>query len=102
VKLSLNPNENQQLNNVRRSNLTWTGNKVDAIETVYALHASGVFNDGKADIKDVAQEFQIAFNIDLGDYYRAFLEIKSRKTVIPKFLTFVTVKLLAFIKDSEK
>ena len=101
-KLSLNPNENQQQINVHRSNLTWTGTKVEATETVYALYACGVFNNGNAGIKEIADKFQVAFNIDLGDYYHTFSEIKKRKNGIPKFLTFATAKLLAFIKDSEK
>jgi len=101
-KFSLNPNENQQQINVNRSNLTWTGTKVEATEIVYALHACGVFNHGKAGIKEIADKFQVAFNIDLGDYYHTFSEIKKRKNGIPKFLTFATAKLLAFIKDSEK
>lgn len=101
-KLFLNPNENQQQTKAFKSNLIWTGNKVDAVETVYGLHASGVINHGKADIKEVAEVFEFAFNIDLGDFYRAFSEIKSRKNVIPKFLTFVIDKLLASIKESEK
>jgi hypothetical protein len=101
-KLSENPNEHQQQNNVYKPNLTWTGSKVGAVETVYLLHASEVFNNGKATIKDVADTFQFAFNIDLGDYYHSFSEIKKRKNVIPKFLTFAMAKLLAFIKDSEK
>jgi len=101
-KLSLNPNENQQQTGTYKSNLFWTGNKVGAVETVYAIHATGVINDGKADIKDIAEAFQFIFNIDLGDYYRTFSEIKSRKNVIPKFLTFAIDKLLALIKESEK
>ncbi len=101
-KLSMNPNENQQQINVHRSNLTWTGTKVEATETVYALHACGVFNNGNAGIKEIADKFQVTFNIDLGDYYHTFSEIKKRKNGIPKFLTFATGKLLAFIKDSEK
>jgi hypothetical protein len=101
-KLSMNPNENQQQINVHRSNLTWTGTKVEATEIVYALHACGVFNHGKAGIKEIADKFQVSFNIDLGDYYHSFSEIKKRKNGIPKFLTFAMVKLLAFIKDSEK
>ena len=101
-KLSLNPNENQQQINVHRSNLTWTGTKVEATEIVYALHACGVFNNGNAGIKEIADKFQVTFNIDLGDYYHTFSEIKKRKNVIPRFLNFAIVKFLSYIKDSEK
>lgn len=101
-KLALIPNENQLQNNVYKPNLTWTGSKVGAVETLYLLYASEVFNNGKATIKDIADTFQFAFNIDLGDYYHSFSEIKKRKNVIPKFLNLAMAKLLAFIKDSEK
>lgn len=101
-KLSLNPNENQLQTNIHRSNLTWTGTKVEAIEMIYAFHACRVFNNGNAGIKEIADTFQVAFNIDLGNYYHSFSEIKRRKNVIPRFLNFAIVKLLAYIKDSEK
>lgn len=101
-KLYLNSNENQLQINGHRSNLTWTGTKVEATELVYALHACGVFNHGNAGIKEIADKFQVSFNIDLGDYYHSFSEIKKRKNVIPRFLNFAIVKFLAYIKDSEK
>ncbi len=101
-KLSENPNENQLQINGHRSNLTWTGTKVEATEIVYVLYACGVFNHGKAGIKEIADKFQVSFNIDLGDYYHSFSEIKKRKNVIPRFLNFAIVKFLAYIKDSEK
>jgi len=101
-KLSENPNEHQQQINVYKPNLTWTGSKTGAVETIYLLHASEVFNNGKATIKEVADTFQYAFNIDLGDFYHIFSEIKKRKNVIPKFLNVAMAKLLAYIKASEK
>lgn len=101
-KLSLNPNENQLQINGHRSNLIWTGTKVEATEMVYTLFASGVLNHGNAGIKEIADEFQLTFNIDLGNYYHSFSEIKKRKNVIPRFLNFAMAKLLAYIKDSEK
>ncbi len=101
-KLSENPNEHQKQNNTDQPTLTWTGSKVGAVETVYFLHASEVFNNGKATIKEVADKFQSAFNIDLGDYYHSFSEIKKRKNGISKFLNFAMAKFLASIKGSEK
>jgi DNA polymerase III alpha subunit len=101
-KLSENPNEHQQQINVYKPNLIWTGSKTGAVETIYLLHASEVFNNGKATIKEIADTFQYAFNIDLGDFYHIFSEIKKRKNVIPKFLNVAMAKLLAYIKASEK
>ena len=70
----------------KQSKLFWTGNKTDLIELIYALHSSGAINSGTADIKEVASVCEQMFNIDLGDYYRTFLEIRSRKINQTKFI----------------
>ena len=66
--------------------LIWTAPKVSLIEMIYALHSEGVFNNGVADIKDIVENFEKNFNIDLGQYRRTFLEIRARKSDRPKFL----------------
>jgi hypothetical protein len=66
--------------------LTWTGSKTDVIELIYALHAMDVFNSGSADIKRVARAFERAFNVNLGDYYRIFINIRLRKSGKASFL----------------
>ncbi len=70
----------------KESKLFWTGNKTDLIELIYALHSSGAVNSGTADIKEMASACEQMFNIDLGDYYRTFLEIRSRKMNQTKFI----------------
>lgn len=69
-----------------QSKLFWTGNKTDLVELIYALHSSGAINSGTADIKEVASICEKVFNINLGDYYRTFLEIRSRKINQTKFI----------------
>lgn len=59
-------------------NLQWTGNKIDLVELIYALHQSGSINHGKADIKELAAMFEMIFGIELGDFYRNFTNIKNR------------------------
>jgi len=59
--------------------LTWTGPKTYLIELVYALQSAETFNNGKADIKQIASAFESIFNISLGNYYRVFREIQQRK-----------------------
>lgn len=85
-----------------KSNLTWTGNKIGLIEMIYAIYESRVINYGQADIKELAAFFERSFNIDLGDYYRAYIEIKNRKTNITKFLDFLKENLLKRIVKSEQ
>ena len=69
--------KNQSLPKVK---LTWTDSKSALIETLYALYYQGSFNNGTADIKDIANYFEAVFNIDLGDVYRSWYSIRGRKT----------------------
>jgi len=66
--------------------LMWTSPKVSLIELIYALHSEGVFNNGTADLKDVAEYFEYIFEIDLGQYRRTFHEIRARKVDRTKFI----------------
>ncbi len=64
----------------------WTESKTSLIELIYALHTQKVFNDGKADLAEIAKCFEKLFDIELGDIYRASNEIKNRKINKTKFL----------------
>jgi len=69
-----------------KSPLSWTGSKTALTELIYALYAQGVFNNGNTDIKLIAKTFESTFNIDLGDFYHTFMELKARKINRTKFL----------------
>lgn len=77
----LNNNNQKKTNN---SPPHWSGNKTALTELIYALHSQGVF--GNADIKIIAKTFENTFNINLGDFYHTFMELKSRKINRTKFL----------------
>ena len=49
------------------------------VEMIYAFYASGVFNHGKATVAQIAKTFVPMFNIDLGDFYHSFSEIRECK-----------------------
>ena len=85
-----------------QSKLFWTGNKTDLIELIYALHSSGVVNSGTADIKELASACEQIFNITLGDYYRAFLEIRSRKINQTKFIDKLKKSLVNKMLESDE
>jgi len=53
---------------------------------IYALHSQGTFDNGNADIKVIAKVFETMFNIDLGDFYHTFMELKYRKMNRTKFI----------------
>lgn len=78
--------QNSQKEICEISPLSWTASKAALIELIYALHAQGVFNNGSIDIKFIAKTFESAFNIDLGDFYHTFMELKARKINRTKFL----------------
>lgn len=85
----------------KQSKLFWTGNKTDLIELIYALHSSGAINSGTADIKELASVCELIFNVSLGDYYRTFLEIRSRKINQTKFIDKLKDSLLNKMLDSD-
>lgn len=66
--------------------LKWTGQKVDLIELIYALQASGVFDHGHSSVKKIADFFQEHFECNLGDVYRCYSELRFRKKSRTKFL----------------
>lgn len=83
---NLSNNKSQSIQMPNNKKLKWTGSKTDLIELIYALHTLKVFNDGKAEIAEIAKCFEEIFDIQLGDYYRVWNEIKNRKINKTKFI----------------
>lgn len=84
------------------SGLKWTAPKVALIELLYALHAEGVFNNGAVDLKEVAENIEKIFNIDLGQFHRVFLEIRIRKSAKTKFLDSLKEILVKRMDDADE
>lgn len=68
------------------SELKWTGSKTDLVELIYALYCAEAFNSGSANIKLISSSFASVFNVDLGDYYRTFQDVRIRKRRQTPFL----------------
>ena len=81
--------------------LQWTGSKVALIELLYALHTTGSFNNGNTDIKTIAAYLEKAFNIELGEYYRTYLEIRLRNNPT-KFLDTLKNSLLRKMEEDDE
>lgn len=79
--------------------LTWTANKTDLVELIYALVASGVFNNGNSEIKSVVSFFQTVFHVDLGSYYHKYTDITRRKKERTSFLDKLKLALLRRIDE---
>lgn len=81
--------------------LKWTSSKVALTELIYALHAEGVLNYGKSDLKEVVRLFEDSFGIDLGHYHKTFLEIRERKSERTKFLSSLRDTLIKRMEDAD-
>ena len=59
--------------------VSWTGKKTELIELIYAWIEAESFNNGKVSIKELVTYIENVFNINLGDYYHVFIDMRGRK-----------------------
>lgn len=95
-----NPNANLRIQ--IPTQLRWTDKIVDLTELIYALHETGSINHGKINIKELVAIFQQVLNVDLGDCYRNYTDICSRKTNRTKFLDRMTKILLSKMDQADE
>jgi hypothetical protein len=81
--------------NFQKVKAKWTGSKVALIELIYAFQTSGYINNGKSDLKRMTSYVENLFDIDLGDVYRTFIEIRGRKGSRVQCLDDLRNKLIA-------
>ncbi len=81
--------------------LKWTGTKTEFTELIYALYQYKAINDGKTDIKEVAATLSKVFDFDLGDFYKTYSDIKSRKKSRTKFLDDLSVHLISRMNNDD-
>lgn len=79
----------------------WTGSKVALIELMYAIHAEGSLNNGKAELNAIADFFEKTFGVDLGQFHRSFLELRERKTGRTKYIDTLREKLIKRMNDAD-
>lgn len=84
------------------SSLNWTTSKTALTELIYALYSHGVFNNGNTDIKLIAKAFEDTFNIQLGDFYHTFMELKARKMNRTKFLDSLSEALIKKMDEQDE
>ena len=57
---------------------TWTANKIDLVELIYALSATSGIDYGKSSISEMTRYAEAVFNIDLSNVGRCYYEICLR------------------------
>ena len=72
-------NSNDSSSSFPKVKLTFTGKKAELIEQIYAWMEAENFNNGNTNIKELVDYIENVFNIDLGDFYHVFLEMRERK-----------------------
>ena len=65
------------------------------------MYTAGSFNRGTLELKELAETISEIFNIELGDFYRTWAEIKLRKEPT-KFLDNLKILLENRIKEDLK
>lgn len=85
-----------------RAGIKWTGSKVSLVELLYALQSAGSCNNGTIDLKQLASHFEALFNVDLGNYYRVFQEMRIRKINRTTFLDQLKERLIQRMDESDE
>jgi hypothetical protein len=88
------PNNFSNIDSIQPFPFQWTASKADLIELIYSLQSGGVLNNGKTGIKETAETFQRLFQVDLGNYYNVFNEIRLRKKNRTSLLDLLREKVL--------
>ena len=79
VKLETDNQIEDNLQKCLKYPFRFTGKKVFLIELGYSLASSGDFNNGNVEIKEMMNFLSTVCQIDLGDYYAAYIAMKERK-----------------------
>ena len=81
--------------------LSWRGTKTEFIELAHALIASRSIDNGISGIKNTIEVFAAIFNIDLGNHYKTFTQIKDRQKDPAKFLDKLKISLIQKIESED-
>lgn len=86
----------------KKQPVNWTGSKVSLVELLYALQSAGSCNNGTIDLKQLANHFEQTFNVDLGNYYRVFQEMRIRKLNRTTFLDQLKTRLTQRMDEADE
>ena len=79
VKLKKDSEIEYEVSTGLKTRETWTASKTDLAELIYALDTAKCINHGNINLKVLATYVEDVFNVDIGDIYRIYLEIRERK-----------------------
>ena len=82
--------------------LQWTASKASLVELIYALQSGGAYNNGNAGVKQIAGCFEKLFQVELGNYFNTFSEIRLRKKNRTSFLDHIKEKLILRMDEADE
>lgn len=98
--------DNQVVNDRSRKyseGFKWTESKASLVELIYALYYNPkALDNGKNSIRELARMFEQLFDIDLGDVYHTYHELKSRKLEPAKFIDSLKSSFLRKIEEGNE
>ena len=92
----------KELHKILQFHYTWTETKAALVELIYGLFTVGCINNGKVEIRDLARIFSMIFNIDIGDFYHAYLALKIKKKSPTAFLEKMIHRLREYMQREEE
>ncbi len=102
AKLEIHLDLEGGLNSNTQKDISWTSSKVALVELLYALQSAGACNNGNIDLKRLADHLEIVFNVDLGNYYRVFQEMRIRKINRTTFLDQLKERLIQRMDEADE
>lgn len=82
--------------------LPWTDKKAGLIEILYGIQSMGSLNNAHAELRQIANLLEAAFNVDLGNYSRTFQEIRIRKKSRTPFLDRMKEMLIKRMDEADE
>jgi hypothetical protein len=87
---------------LKKEKLVWTGSKAAIVELIYGLHSCGVINNGNVEVKQIAAFFEEYLNVQIGNWYRAFQDMRERKANRTIFIDLLKTKVLQRMDETDK
>jgi hypothetical protein len=101
VKLKKDSDIEYEVSTGLKTRETWTASKTDLAELIYALDTAKCINHGNINLKALASYVADVFNVDIGDIYRIYLEIRDRKGSRTQFLDRLKDKLTERMDEAD-
>lgn len=88
-------------NSEEKDNILWLESKAALVELIYALHGSNAI-DNNCGIKELAVAFESIFEMEIGDIYHIYHELKNRKLEPTKFIDSLRNAFLRKIEEENE